>query len=411
MSMQERRIPASLDRIPLGFAETKEKLASVAVAVLIVGLGSSKNGDNESDPLIWTISELKSKFETDKVAGEISIPAETRKNGESAEDNVFGALTEFCDDTAFPWYIKKHVIRMDGNWYRGKGVIVRERLVDVAVLIYDGAIDFPLKPTCSDEVSPNGWVKKSELAMYPNLREMSKQVLDLDSSENLIREALESYHKNPERRRQIFPDNFDSMRKFSNERDYGTDEEVVTQAYREVWKKIPEAHRLTLGAINLLVEAQSQEKRDYKREEAIVSDLGKKLKEMDEGDYAIGIRELSGLGIRTVGIPKGGLRSWGERREELVREGHNPTSSFYEPPEKYELTPSTKTSVENKKCWGFFELQRGDELGYPEELGKDWYLVFSPIRPKGDPNYYDMGIIPISGIRNLKLRPYDAYGL
>lgn len=392
----------SLDRKPLGLAETKERLAGVGVAVLIVGLDSSRNGDNESDPLIWTISELKSKFETDKVAGEISIPAETRKNGESVEDNVLGALTEFCDDTTFSLYVKKHVIRMDGKWYREKGIIVRERFVDVAVLIYDGALDFPLKPTCPEEVSPNGWVKKSELVMSSKLRDVSRQALDLDSRENLIRDALESYHRNPERKRQVFPETFDSMQKFSNKRNFGIDWEIVPQDYLKVWERVPEAHRLTLGAINLLVEAQNQKERDYKREDGIVLELKKAIKGMDYSDYAVGMSEIIGSEIRSVKVPKGW---WKKNRKyrKFAKQAWN-----FEEPDVYALQTTAGNSV--KKSWGSWGLHRGDSLGYPEELRKEWYLVFNERSSTKIASQYNYAIVPISGIRSLKLRPYDAYG-
>ena len=411
MSGQEREMPVGLERKPLASPERRERPNSLGVALLIVGLDPSRNGENESDPLIWTIIELNNKGETEKSAGQISIPSETRKNGESTEDNVLGALAEFCDDTLFSEYVKGHVVKMDGKWHRERGIFVGAGPADVAVLIFDGALDFPLKSSCPDEVSPHGWMKKSELVVSPNLRDALRQALELDDKENLIRDTLESYQKNPENRKLVFPESLNSIQKFNNNREFGLDVEVMPSSAKEVGKRLPEARKLIIDAIDLLVDSQGQEKRSYKREEAIVSGLEKTLRNMECYDYAVGIGELSGLGIKTVGCPKGGFKSWGKRRSELVSEHKNPKSIHYTSPEKQQLVSSTRTSVENKKCWGFWELQRGDELGYPEELGKDWYLVFSPRKPEGDPNYYDNAIIPVSGIKNFKLRPYNAHGM
>ena len=411
MSRQERGLPGDLERRPLAFTESRENPDSAGVAVLIVGLDPRRDGDNALDPLIWTITELKSKVETDKLAGQLSIPAETRKNGESAEDNVIGALAEFCNDTIFSSYVKNHLVKVDGKWRREKGITVGTGPADVAVVIYDGALDFPFKPTNADEVSPNGWMKKSELvAVYPNLRDLLKETLELDSMENLIRDALEDYESNPEKRKSVFPDDLVSIEKFNSEREFGVDMHPMSPDAKEVANRLPEAHRLIVEAIGLLAESQSQGKRDYNGEDRIVSELEKAIRNMDCYDYAVGISELDGSGIRAVKVPRGGFKSWGEKREKLRQEHRNPKSIYYSPPESYRLTPPTTGSVENKKFWGAWELQRGDELGYLEELGKDWYII-SHQRSNG-PETWTYCIVPISGIKTLKkLRPYRAHGM
>src|ERR1039457_2255125 len=99
MAMERLGPPASPGTAPaVPVAQEGEVRQSIGVALLIVGVDAHRNGDNATDPLIWTIVELEAKPETDKVPGEISVPAETIKIGEGRNANILGALAEFCDD-------------------------------------------------------------------------------------------------------------------------------------------------------------------------------------------------------------------------------------------------------------------------------------------------------------------------
>src|SRR6266540_3769447 len=93
-------IPDIAPIIPL--SRETELRQSIGVALLIVGLDPKKNGDNLTDPLLWTITELQAKAQTEKRAGEISIPAETKKRGEGRMENILGALAEFSDESTTP---------------------------------------------------------------------------------------------------------------------------------------------------------------------------------------------------------------------------------------------------------------------------------------------------------------------
>jgi hypothetical protein len=385
----------------LPFREKKKK-TSAGVAVLIVGLDPSRNGNNELDPLIWTITELKNKPETNKLAGQISSPAETRKNGENIEDNVLGALAEFCNDTTFPNYVKNHLVRV-GRWIGEKGVFVGESPVDVAVLIYDGALDFPFKPSCPDEVSANGWVKKSDLISNPNVRDVLRQALDFDTEQGLTRNALENYHKNPQGRKLVVPENVSSIEEFSNIREYGTDTRVMGSDELEVFKKLPDAKKIIQGAMGLLSEAQKLEKRDYSNEEAITLFLKKELKKMEKGLYAVGINEVEGLDMRTITeMPK----SWWDKKDGKEKEFYG---KYFQECANVGKLSSTEDSV--KKGWGGgWSLQRGDRLGYPEELGKSWYLIFWEKQSNVD-RVKNFVVAPLSGIKSFKLKSYDEYGM
>ena len=224
MSMQERQMPGGLDTTPLVML-TKEQPQTLGVVVLIVGLDPKRNGENGTDPLIWTITELRDKPETDRVAMQTSVPAETRKDGEDPESNVLGALAEFCNDEAFSAYVKQHLFKIPGKWYREKGITVGPHPADVAVVIYDGTLDFPFKPTESNlhEVKPNGWKKKSELKADQGLRSVVKQAIELDDKEQLVKSALNAYFMNPQARELVFPQEVTSIESFSSTRETGRD--------------------------------------------------------------------------------------------------------------------------------------------------------------------------------------------
>lgn len=387
--MKQERDFTTEGREPYSFKEKKVK-ASAGVIVLIVGLDPNRNGENETDPFIRTIIELKNKPETNKFAGQISAPAETRKDGETIESNVLGALAEFCNDEAFSLYVRNHLVRPE-RWIGEKGASVGNSPVDIAVLIYDGALDFPFKPACSDEVRANGWVKKSDLINNPRSRDILKQALEFDSEKNLVRCALDSYYNNPQKRDSIFPKDMDSIEEFSVVREHGIDIRVMESSEIAVYKQLPEAKKLISGAIGLLVEAQNQEKRNYEREDQMASFLKKYLKRMARGCFEVGIDEVRGLGIKRVKATKA---AW-ERKE--YREFYQDVY-HEEGHDVYKL--QSGESIE--KSWGGWWLGRGDRLGYPEELGKYWYLIFGRV---GGSNLRDYVIVPLSGIKGLKLKP------
>lgn len=376
---------------------------SIGVVLLIAGLDPKRNGDNTSDPLIWTIVELKNKQETSKIAGQISVPSETRKHEESREDNVLGALAEFCDDTAFSSYVARHLVQMDGQYYREKGILVGGKPVDVVVLIYDGAIDFPFKPVASDEVSPNGWVKKSELQASDNLRSSLRQALELNSGEGLIKSALESYYANPDARKPVISEEVTSIEEFSVRREVGDDVKILPFGYRRVEEKLPEARVHIVSAINSLIELQrlsteAGRARDFRREDEIVSELERVLRTMDSVDCAVGIDELDGLGIRkTNGGPRAWYIGWKNRERRKYDWLYGPNDDA--------LQNVMETRVQGRSLTG---LRRGDRLGYSTELGRDWYLVFGAKSENGERGIY---YAPVDGIRDIKLKPYDAYGM
>jgi hypothetical protein len=217
-------IPHSEAEVPFVRPVQKEieRQESVGILTLIIGLDSQRNGDNVFDPLIWTITELQQKSETDKFTGQISVPAETRTVGENRRSNVLGALSEFTDDRTLP-VVLKHLYEVEST-YSDSRIIVGGSLADMAVFIYDGPLDISFQPICTDEVSPIGWIKKSTLDNQDALRGVLRQALEIDQREGLIKQALEDYYAN-RGKRHVVPDQLRSLKDFIEAR--GTNPDVA----------------------------------------------------------------------------------------------------------------------------------------------------------------------------------------
>jgi len=365
--------------------------SSVGVAVLIVGYDPSRNGENETDPFLWTTIEKTSKIETDKIAGQISLPAETRKNGENLENNVFGALGEFCDDNAFT-YVKNHIVKPSSIWYIKKGITVLGNPVDVAVLIYDGALDFPLSPAHLDEINPNGWMKKSDLRKELKLRSVFTQALELDDKEGLTRKALESYRSSP--RALIFPDGFDSIQKFNNSREFGIDVKVLSPYERELSEKFPEIRKYIIDTINLLIESQRSEgARDFQKEDELVSRLKEYVDGFSHECVEVGIGRVSGEEFKTI-------------RAILTRDAKKHWGLFKKLETTWTHTSPQQITDASVKGWGYWSLVRGDRLNHFGELDNEWYLKFNVNLDNSTGN--DSCIIPINRIKDLQLRPHNT---
>ncbi len=208
--------PEAKETVIFTSKETKN-IQSAGIAVLILGIDPYRNGDNSSDPLLWTIKELKEKPSTMKKAGEISIPAETRKIGEIRSDNILGALAEFCDDTNLK-YIKKHLFLKPGSF--GERVInVSGNLVDLTALIYDGDLSLPITPVNFSEVSPNGWLKVSQIRNFNDIRPILSQALEKDLEIGLSKDIFDTYLNGKDELAPVFEDDFSSIADFYRNRE------------------------------------------------------------------------------------------------------------------------------------------------------------------------------------------------
>ena len=197
-----------------------ERQPSVGVLALIVGLDPERDGDNVSDPLIWTLTELQGKPETGKRAGQTSVPAETRTLWENRRSNVLGALAEFTNDRTLPT-VARHLYEVEST-YRDGRIAIGQSAADLAVFIYDGPLNIPFQPVCSSEVSPIGWVRRSQLRQHEALRGVLSQALDMDQRESVIRQALEDFYAGRGKKR-VIPEQLVSMDDFIARRETSPD--------------------------------------------------------------------------------------------------------------------------------------------------------------------------------------------
>lgn len=179
-----------------------EQKPSMGMALAIVGIDSNRNGENISNPSLWTNIELKSKPETERVRYQISIPSDTKKRGESICDNMLGTLAEFSGNNdlirsliLMPSSFADRAIRVKGNSY------------DLMVAILNGFTNIPIAPFDKNEVAANGWMKLRELQRLQKedplrLRSFIGQVVGGEKSneKNMVRKVISNYFNNPEER-------------------------------------------------------------------------------------------------------------------------------------------------------------------------------------------------------------------
>ena len=137
--------------------EDESRPRRIGVVLLIVDKSSLVSGN----PRIWTITELESKPETNKNAGEISFPAETKKPDEEEIDTVLGGLAEFTNSDEIVGQLSVNPER----FYAKSAIDVNGYAIDVAVISYEGSCDALIKPVDIKEVEPNGWMGTNELQL------------------------------------------------------------------------------------------------------------------------------------------------------------------------------------------------------------------------------------------------------
>lgn len=206
--------------MPVGIRVETERKPSVGVALVIVGIDPTRNGENITSPWLWTIIEKKSNPATEKKAGQISFPGETGKTAENLRQNIFGALAEeFNGDdqkTGNLWYVPGH------SHIEGK-VLISGRPADLIILTYTGTLNNQNFPLAKDEVSPHQWMTIEELLSEDpdKIRKFAREIAVMDQSERFIERLVSEFSHYPLNRVPILalaPDNFVSMSKFHQER-------------------------------------------------------------------------------------------------------------------------------------------------------------------------------------------------
>ncbi len=193
----------------------------IIVALVIVGMDPSRNGENAMQPRLWTIREKKNKPSTGKIAGQISLPGETRKiAGEPIGSNVGGALAEFTDNSFI--IINNLFFIPESSQIQGR-LFINRTPFDIFVLMYEGPLDRTIEPLDKDEVSANGWMTMEEIQRIDQnmVRGFVLDIISLER-EGIISRAVSDYSHNPMKRlpvSRILPQDFFSIEEFYKKRE------------------------------------------------------------------------------------------------------------------------------------------------------------------------------------------------
>ena len=191
---------------------------SVGEAIVIIHFDPAIDGENTADPKIAIVIEKKSKPSSKRIAGQRSIPIETKKAGERRIDNIRGGLAEICDDETLD-RIRENLFVVE----TGLGhTLSSGNVVGLPVLIYDGSIDIPFKPINEDEVAFGGWASVNELLQAEDVRGIAKDFLRASRDMGLISAALRDF-KTDGLSAQLFPPGFSINQFFEQRESAGVD--------------------------------------------------------------------------------------------------------------------------------------------------------------------------------------------
>ncbi|OGH24339.1 MAG: hypothetical protein A3B47_01065 [Candidatus Levybacteria bacterium RIFCSPLOWO2_01_FULL_39_24] len=184
-----------------------EKRPSAGIAMVIIGIDPNKNGENINSPVLWTNIEKKPKLETDRLAGQISFPSDTRKIGEDKLSNMLGTLPEFSGNDGL---IRS--LSFTSSSYINEAIKIKENHYDLMIVFLNGFLATPIIPLDGNEVSANGWMRLEELRKLQKenpsmLRSFVEQIIGGE----LIGKAVDDYFRFPKERipfSTILPRNF-----------------------------------------------------------------------------------------------------------------------------------------------------------------------------------------------------------
>ncbi len=168
-----------------------ERRQSIGTILAIVAIDPSRNGENASNPRLWTTIEEKPKSATDRIKGQISFPADTRKVGESEIHNAIGSLAEFSDNDRL---IRKGLFLMPSSFIE-RTVPVKGNPVDLVVVVFDGFLANPIVPFDKNEVSANGWMSREDLKKEDpsRLRSFVREVIAMEEADGPINRVITDY--------------------------------------------------------------------------------------------------------------------------------------------------------------------------------------------------------------------------
>lgn len=206
----------TLSRFPP--VETERK-PSIGTILAIVGIDPNRNGENASDPLLWTTIERKPKLATDRIQGQISFPADTRKVGEGVMGNVVGSLAEFSNNER----LIREALSLMPSSLAERRVFVRGNPADLIVIIFDQSLTHPIVPFDVDEVDGNGWMSIRQLRGEDpsHLRSFVRDIVKMEEDDGLINRVVTDFFRSQQARipfSTVLPSDF-SMASFHGQRE------------------------------------------------------------------------------------------------------------------------------------------------------------------------------------------------
>lgn len=167
---------------------------------------------------LLVVKEKKSKEATNKHAGEVSLPIETRKANEEPFINLLGSLAEVFDDRHTMHFGETlHLSSFSQKMFHLPN---HEVPVDIAVFLYEGPQIVPT-PVTTDEVESYGWVPLDKLKDLP-LRSVTREALMYLQEDDLLAQAEKTYQLHQTMRRILRQENF-SLADFHRNRELSQD--------------------------------------------------------------------------------------------------------------------------------------------------------------------------------------------
>lgn len=207
-----------------------EKEGNDSVALVLLVLANYQNGSADTTPLVWTVIEKRSKEATGKKEGQISLPVETTKAGESTADNLIGSLSEFTADDPV---IEKSLFYTLGKSVAKGALSFRGNPMDMAVIFYEGPLDADIQPLDAEELRPGGWRSLTNLRGEDPARlreEVIGAVLGFEEVTGFISGAFNDYRsgiyiKSP--LKTLFPPGYTSLEDFIKQREMHEDVTII----------------------------------------------------------------------------------------------------------------------------------------------------------------------------------------
>ncbi len=203
----------SLDQRDTGIAEEILQGASVGEGIIIVHFDPVAGGEMDINPKVAMVVEKQSKASSRRIAGQRSIPIETRKVGEGRVDNIRGGLAEMFDDETLDRVRTNLFLIRSGLGF----TLCSGNVVGVSVLVYNGSMLTPFTPINAEEDSFGGWLPMDELLEAEDVRGIAKEAVLAARDMGLMQSALRDFRSDG-LSAPLFPEGF-SINRYYQERE------------------------------------------------------------------------------------------------------------------------------------------------------------------------------------------------